>query len=819
MEIQAERVLRIICQQCSKHLDVAHLAPFSGITCPECDFEQKVPAKFGNFLLLHELGKGGMGAAYYALDQTLGRYVAVKVMQKSTGDAKGHVDQFLREAKATAALNHRNVVAIYSCGQEKEQPYIVMELVPNGSWEELMKAQQPASEVRSLEVAIDVAQGLEAANEVGLIHGDIKPGNVLFDKNNIGKVVDFGLAHFARQTSGGEVWGTPYYIAPEQARGKPTDHRGDIYSLGGTLFHVLAGRPPFEGKTATDVVVARFKQPAPDLAELRPDLQPETCRVVARMLEQKPGRRYPTYDSLLGDLKEALRRAQGEGLGSSAGSESAVPKILAGLAVIGVLIGGAFLLRKKAPEPVTRTPSSVSGPRVVKKLVRGKMVDVIVTNPVVSGTATTEAVEVGPDVNDRVFDEMGRKAIDESAKLLADNDPAEALFLLQKEIKRTGENTLSGKWFALLQGLISVGSADDTGAKSYLQSLQVVRFPKEEGVHPEQEVMLQSLSGYLLGSFDSDLLKSAAGAERPAWFADLCELAQGIMGVKEKEYEAAEKRFATYASVEEPKTAWPYAYQKTAKQWAKQTKDWRTLIEEIPKIIEEKNPTEARERLEKFSVKSRPLFTKLIKKEITKVKRKETKYLRTVKKEKLVSADEVQADLDVLDAYTSSALALVAKRDFSGAYRAIRKAPPPLKSSEGKQALKNAEALCKSLKDFRQFLEDQLSQHTYNGVALRSLGGRPVGVTKTGVRVRISAHGEAVKPWSALSNADLLQLADYYLKLAELDKKERAPHAVALATYCYIAGGFKKAEEYAQLAVELDEGQASDIHRFMPGLL
>ena len=93
---------------------------------------------------------------------------------------------------------------------------------------------------------------------------------------------------------GARCGGTPYYIAPEQARGKPTDHRSDIYSLGGTLFHVLAGRPPFEGKTATDVVVSRFKQPAPDLGELRPDLQPETCRAVARMLEQKPGRRYPT---------------------------------------------------------------------------------------------------------------------------------------------------------------------------------------------------------------------------------------------------------------------------------------------------------------------------------------------------------------------------------------------------------------------------------------------------------------------------------------------------------------------------------------------
>jgi serine/threonine protein kinase len=221
------------------------------------------------------------------------------------------VESFLREARAAAALNHPNIVQIYSCGQEKGQPYIVMELVGGGRMDQLMEDGKKVDEVRLLQVALDVAEGLKAANGANLVHGDIKPANILFDQNGTAKVVDFGLAQFVnRQQEQGGIWGTPYYISPERARGGKADHRSDIYSLGATLYHALTGLPPFDGKTATDVVVARLKAPPVKILDLAPTLQPQTAAVIERMMAADPVLRYPTSASLLADLKAALQAAK-----------------------------------------------------------------------------------------------------------------------------------------------------------------------------------------------------------------------------------------------------------------------------------------------------------------------------------------------------------------------------------------------------------------------------------------------------------------------------------------------------------------------------
>ena len=143
------------------------------------------------------------------------------------------------------------------------------------------------------------------------MHGDIKPANILFGKNGEAKVVDFGLASFIgqKETQSGEIWGTPYYIAPEKAKGKPADFRSDIYSLGGTLFHVLTGCPPFDGDTPLDVVLARLNNPAPNILEYRPDLTEETAAMIARTLEVEPSMRHPSYLALLADMRAALEAA------------------------------------------------------------------------------------------------------------------------------------------------------------------------------------------------------------------------------------------------------------------------------------------------------------------------------------------------------------------------------------------------------------------------------------------------------------------------------------------------------------------------------
>ncbi|MDO9541928.1 MAG: protein kinase [Kiritimatiellia bacterium] len=310
VSIEAEHISQLSCAGCQKILDVSHLQPFIKIKCPECGTIQIVPAKFASFLLIKQLGAGGMGVIYRAMDRELGRQVALKVMKKSLGDNLEFVQAFKHEAQAAAALNHRNVVQIYSFGQYNGQPYIVMELVDGGKLEDLI-AGGGLDELKALEIHLEVTEGLMAASDVGLVHGDIKPANILFGKNGEAKVVDFGLASYiSEQQQGKPVWGTPYYIAPEKARGKKVDFRSDIYSLGATLFHVLTGKPPFDGPTSNDVVMVRLNKPAPDILEINPDIHPETAKMVARMLEIEPGMRYPSYPALLVDMRHALKTAR-----------------------------------------------------------------------------------------------------------------------------------------------------------------------------------------------------------------------------------------------------------------------------------------------------------------------------------------------------------------------------------------------------------------------------------------------------------------------------------------------------------------------------
>lgn len=310
--VVVDRVEKVNCVGCQQMLDVSHLPSFSEFKCPHCDVSQRVPAQLGSFVLVERLGSGGMGVVYRAYDQKLGRFVALKVMKHLGRDED--FQQFCREAQATAQLNHPNVVQIYNFDQDQRlQPYIVMELVSEGRLDDKIAGGKQLDEEFTLKTHIDVANGLKAASEFGLIHGDVKPENILFGSHGEAKVVDFGLAKFlgeAQQQPDGTIMGTPYYVAPEKARGKKVDFRSDIYSLGATLFHVLAGRPPFEGATAVDVVLARLHNPAPDISQFRSDLHPATIALVARMLEAEPIMRYPSYAALLVDLEGALEETR-----------------------------------------------------------------------------------------------------------------------------------------------------------------------------------------------------------------------------------------------------------------------------------------------------------------------------------------------------------------------------------------------------------------------------------------------------------------------------------------------------------------------------
>lgn len=279
------------------------------------------PSDFGHFVLERELGHGGMGGVYLARDKMLDRKVAIKVMLKSLGADPAFVERFQREAQAAARLNHPNIAQIYSFGQENGMPYIAMELVSGGSLDKEMEANPGTMDpVRVMKVGQQVADALALAAEQGLVHGDVKPENVLFDADGNAKLVDFGLA--AMQGDSSEIWGTPYYISPEKVRRQKIDYRADIYSLGGTLYHALTGVAPFEGEDATEVVKARFNGPPRKPSEVRADLPPDLDPIIMRMLEVEPSMRYPTYQSLLGDFKRFLSK-----MGSGKTSKMAAPKV------------------------------------------------------------------------------------------------------------------------------------------------------------------------------------------------------------------------------------------------------------------------------------------------------------------------------------------------------------------------------------------------------------------------------------------------------------------------------------------------------------
>ncbi len=295
------------CAGCETLIDVSEQEPLARIHCPLCGAVMDVRRQFGPFLITALLGKGGMSAVYRATDVTLNRPVALKLLPRETSADPAAIARLEEEARITASVHHPHVVRVFSFGQDRGQYYLAMELVEKGSLDDLMQLQGRVAESQALEVGRQIAEGLKAAHQAGLIHRDVKPGNILFADARNAKITDFGLALLTAHEAGarGEIWGTPYYIAPEKLHGEPEDHRSDMYSLGGTLFHAIAGRPTFEAPDASLVTLKHLKSQAVSLQAFAPDVSVETAYVIDRMLQKDPAARYETYEQLIEHLQYA----------------------------------------------------------------------------------------------------------------------------------------------------------------------------------------------------------------------------------------------------------------------------------------------------------------------------------------------------------------------------------------------------------------------------------------------------------------------------------------------------------------------------------
>ena len=295
------------CPVCDIWMDVTDHAPLAEVRCPNCGQPLQAHRQFNNYRLIALLGEGGMGSVFKAVDRNLNRNVALKILKKECSANEEERAKLEEEARITASINHPHVVKVFSFGEDHGQFYLAMELAEKGSLDDLMGIQQRLSEIQVLQVGIQIAEGLDAALERNLIHRDIKPGNILFSDPHTAKLVDFGLAIVMDEAAHarGEIWGTPYYIAPEKLDNQLEDFRSDIYSLGGTLFHALAGRPPYEAERASTVALKQLMSQPVSLQAFAPDVSSETAYVINRMLAKNPDQRYASYSELIEHLSYA----------------------------------------------------------------------------------------------------------------------------------------------------------------------------------------------------------------------------------------------------------------------------------------------------------------------------------------------------------------------------------------------------------------------------------------------------------------------------------------------------------------------------------
>ncbi|MEM7141403.1 MAG: Stk1 family PASTA domain-containing Ser/Thr kinase [Actinomycetota bacterium] len=292
----------------------------------------------GRYELLRHIARGGMADVYLARDELLDREVALKVLFPEFANDPNFVERFRREAQAAANLNHPNIVGIYDWGQERGTYYIVMEHVSGRSMSDVLRSTGPLNPDRAAEIAADVAAALSTAHQAGIVHRDVKLGNILVSDSGDVKVADFGIATAlaggtdAGLTQHGSVMGTATYFSPEQAQGKQLDGRSDLYSLGVVLYEMLAGTPPFQAETPVAVAYKHVQEKPDALADRGVQVAKSLNAITMKLLAKNPANRYPTADDLRSDLRRYLAGAHqvpggaaaaAAGAGAAAGAAAA----------------------------------------------------------------------------------------------------------------------------------------------------------------------------------------------------------------------------------------------------------------------------------------------------------------------------------------------------------------------------------------------------------------------------------------------------------------------------------------------------------------
>ncbi|MHC4599556.1 MAG: protein kinase domain-containing protein, partial [Planctomycetota bacterium] len=321
-------------------------------------FDPLVGKNVGGYQILEMIGRGGMGTVYKANQVSLNRTVALKILSRRYTSDEKFTDMFVKEARAAGALNHPNIVQVYDVGREGDLHYFSMEHMARGTVGDMLKELGTISVPRSIAMILHAAKGLEYADRKGLIHCDIKPDNLMLNEEGTVKIVDLGLSRTTMgekekegEGEGDVAFGTPHFVAPEQAQRKKIDHRADLYSLGASFFLMITGYPVFLGDSAREIVVKHIKEPPPKAGEINAAIPDSVSQIIDRLLKKSPDDRFPNATALLEDLKRSNieinpQAAYTDGFPGMPAQEKSRPTglIVLGAGVLVILLAAIFIL-------------------------------------------------------------------------------------------------------------------------------------------------------------------------------------------------------------------------------------------------------------------------------------------------------------------------------------------------------------------------------------------------------------------------------------------------------------------------------------------